>query len=92
MLYVDWEDRRGDERVWVGIADSIGATAVARYGAHNGWHARGDQDITVAIATDPSIAVYRHGGQPGTIWDMFGIKASESPTTSSSLASRTTTN
>ena len=26
---------------------------------------------------------YKHGGQPGTIWDMFGIKASESATTSS---------
>jgi flagellar hook capping protein FlgD len=92
MLYVDWEDRRGDERLWVGIADSIGATAPARWGAHNGWHARGDQDITVAIATDPSIAVVKNGGQPGTIWDMFGVKASESSTTSSSLGSRTTTN
>ncbi len=85
MLYLDIDDRRGNERVWVGIADSIGATAEARYGAHNGWHARGDQDITVAIATDPSIAVYKHGGQPGTIWDMYGVKASESSTTSSSL-------
>ena len=92
MLYIDWEDRRGDERVWVGIADSIGATMQARWGAHNGWHARGDQDITVAVATDPTIAVYKHGGQPGTIWDMYGVKASESSTTSPSLASRTTTN
>src|SRR6185503_2463553 len=65
MLYIDWEDRRGDERFWVGIADSIGATAPGRWGAHNGWHARGDQDITVAVGTDPSIAVYAHGGQPG---------------------------
>jgi hypothetical protein len=58
----------------VSVADSICATTPARYGAHNGWRARGDQDITVAIATDPSIAVYTHGGQPGTIWDMFGVK------------------
>jgi hypothetical protein len=85
MLYVDWCDRRGDERVWVSIADTIGATQAARRGAHNGWHARGDQDITVAVATDPSIARYDHGGQPGTIWDMYGVKASESSTTSSSL-------
>jgi hypothetical protein len=92
MLYVDWCDRRGDERFWVGIADTIGATSAPQYGGHNGWRARGDQDITVAIATDPSIAVYAHGGQPGTIWDMFGVKASESSTTSSSLASRTTVN
>src|SRR5262245_17443297 len=90
MLFLDWEDRRGDERFWVGFADSIGATAPGRFGAHNGWHARGDQDITVAIGTDPSIAVYAHGGQPGTIWDMYGVKASESSTTSSSFGSRTT--
>src|SRR5439155_1454234 len=83
----DWADRRGDERVWVGIADTIGATSGSyvagmpsgRWGAHNGWHARGDQDLSVlddgTIALDPSIAVYSHGGQPGTIWDMFGVKA-----------------
>jgi hypothetical protein len=88
MLFIDWEDRRGDERFWVGFADSIGATAPGRYGAHNGWHARGDQDITVNVGTDPTIAVYAHGGQPGTIWDMFGVKASESSTTSGSIGSR----
>jgi hypothetical protein len=97
MLFIDWEDRRGDERFWVGFADSIGASVgsyngsghpIGRWGAHNGWHARGDQDITVAIGTDPTIAVYAHGGQPGTIWDMYGIKASESSTTSGSIGSR----
>jgi flagellar hook capping protein FlgD len=85
MLYIDLADRRLDELIWVSIADSIGATAPARYGAHNGWHARGDQDITASVGTDPTIAVYRHGGQPGTIWDMYGVKASESSTTSSGL-------
>jgi len=40
---------------------------------------------------DPSIAVYSHGGQPGTIWDMFGVKAAESSTTSGSLGSRSAT-
>src|SRR5262249_30697817 len=30
MLYVDLNDRRGNERVWVSIADSIGATSAAR--------------------------------------------------------------
>jgi hypothetical protein len=93
MLYVDWEDRRGDERFWVGIADTIGATQASRYGAHNGWHARGDQDITVdintVIGTADDWGVYKHGGQPGSIWDMYGVKASESSTTSSSLGSRT---
>jgi len=88
-------DRRGDERFWVGIADSIGVTQASRWGAHNGWHARGDQDITqslqTVIGTPNDWGVYRHGGQPGTIWDMFGVKASESSTTSASLGSRTTT-
>ena len=92
MLYIDWCDRRGDERLWVGIADSMGATAAARYGAHNGWHARGDQDITVdintVIGTADDWGVYRHGGQAGTLWDMYGVKAAESATTSSSLGSR----
>jgi hypothetical protein len=88
MLYVDYADGRGDETVWVSVADSIGATAASRFGAHNGWHARGDQDITVAIATDPTIAVYTHGGQPGTIWDMFGSKAVESGTAAVSIGSR----
>jgi hypothetical protein len=116
MLYIDWEDRRGDERFWVGIADTIGATAGAyvacpgcvgadaafgrptgRWGAHNGWHASGTQAASdvlngSAVGQDPTIAVYRHGGQPGTIWDMFGVKASESSTTGVSFASRTTTN
>ncbi len=40
MLYVDLNDRRGDERAWVSIADSIGATASSRRGNHNGWKAQ----------------------------------------------------
>ena len=39
MLYVDWNDRRGNERVFVSVMDSLGGTAPAKYGAHNGWHA-----------------------------------------------------
>jgi len=116
MLYIDWEDRRGDETFWVGIADTIGATTGAyapcpgcvgadavygrptgRWGAHNGWHASGSQAASDVlnngpVGQDPTIAVYKHGGQPGTIWDMFGVKASESSSTGVSLASRTTTN
>ena len=38
MLVVDYNDRRGDEKVWVSAMDSIGATVAAKYGAHNGWH------------------------------------------------------
>jgi hypothetical protein len=80
MLYVDQVDRSGNERAWVSIADSIGLTATARRGAHNGWRARGDQALVdvwggpLDISHDPSIARYDHGGQPGTLWDMFGVR------------------
>ena len=96
MLYVDQNDRRGNERQWVGVADSIGATAANRRGAHNGWRANGGTTPyadanggAINISTNPSIAVYTHGGQPGTTWDMYGVKASESLTTSAgALGSR----
>jgi hypothetical protein len=102
MLVVDYNDRRGDERVWVGAADSIGATVAAKYGAHNGWHATAayiasDGSHNYASETDcgtnPAIAVWSHGGQPGTTWDLYNVKAAESSTTGGSqignrLASR----
>jgi hypothetical protein len=72
MLYVDWNDRRGNERVWVSVADSIGATAVAKRGAHNGWTAPSKEDIN-----DPAYWTFANG-QPGTTWDMYGVKAAES--------------
>jgi hypothetical protein len=73
MLYVDLNDRRGNERVWVSIADSIGATQSTKFGAHNGWHAPGKVSLN-----DPSGFVYNLNEQPGTTWDMYGVKASES--------------
>lgn len=76
MLYLDYNDRRGDERIWVSTADSIGATASNRRGAHNGW--AGPASVSV---NDPTYFVAAHGGQPGTTWDMYGVKASESLTT-----------
>ena len=84
MLVVDNDDRRGDERVWVSIADTLGATSAAKRGAHNGWFARGDQDVN-----DPAGFVARHGGQPGTSWDLYQAKASESLNSNSgSIGSR----
>ncbi len=77
-LYVDLNDRRGDERVFVSVADSIGATAATRRGAHNGW---GGVPAGVSLNT-PAYYVSSHGGQPGSTWDMYGVKASESLTTS----------
>jgi hypothetical protein len=76
MLFVDNNDRRGNERVWVSIADSIGATGSAKYGAHNGWHAPGGNPAAPGI-NDPAYFVNMNQ-QPGTTWDMYGIKASES--------------
>jgi len=73
MLYVDLNDRRGNERVWVSVADSIGATRSNKYGAHNGWHQIGKVSVN-----DASGFVYNLNQCPGTTWDMFGVKASES--------------
>jgi hypothetical protein len=75
MLVIDHDDRRGDERAWVGFADTLGATRPARYGAHNGWHANGGQDVNA-----PAARVSSHGGQPGTTWDLYNVKGAESPT------------
>jgi hypothetical protein len=81
MLYVDLNDRRGNEGRFVGVMDSVGATAAVKRGAHNGWTAPGTTDITVT-ANVPSVRVSNQNSQPGTTWDMYGVKASESLTTS----------
>ena len=89
MLVVDLQDGRGNERFWVGIADSIGATVAAKYGAHNGWHAQagylasdGSNNYTneTNCGTDPNIRVWPNGGQPGTTWDLYNAVSAESPT------------
>ena len=71
MLYVDWADALGEEAAWVGVADSIGATAASKRGAHNGWAAPGGADVN-----DPAYFVNKNA-QPGTTWDMYGVKASQ---------------
>jgi hypothetical protein len=91
MLVIDYNDRRGDERSWVGLADSIGATAINKYGAHNGWHcdanyiAPGDGSHNYSNETDcgtnANIAVWKNGGHPGTTWDLYDVKAAESSNT-----------
>src|SRR5207248_7767061 len=83
MLYIKLKDRRGNEGGFVATMDSIGATSPAKYGAHNGWHAAGTTDIVgIDVRTDMSVAVSNKNAQPGTTWDMYGVKASESLTTS----------
>jgi hypothetical protein len=85
MLYIDLNDRRGNEGRFVGAMDSVAATAAVKRGAHNGWSAPGDVDITTAggwhANTSPGVVANRNS-QPGTTWDMYGVKASESLTTS----------
>ncbi|MEO5988013.1 MAG: hypothetical protein ABIU54_10525, partial [Candidatus Eisenbacteria bacterium] len=82
MLYVDYNDRRGNERQFVSVMDSIGGTASTKFGAHNGWHAVGGADLGAGSGNDPAIAISNRNSQPGTTWDMYGVKASESLTTS----------
>jgi hypothetical protein len=103
MLYVDNNDRRGDERAWISVADSIGMIDAGRRGAHNGWKAGYfDQYVQVAdglfqpvnVALNNTIAVRDNKGQAGRVFDMYQVKASESLDTSaggfgSRLANRT---
>ena len=95
MLYIDLNDRRGNEGRFVSTMDSIGATAAAKRGSHNGWTAPGTTVITgLDVRTDPTVRVSNKNSQPGSTWDMYGVKASESITTSagapgSRLANRT---
>jgi hypothetical protein len=79
MLYVDLNDRRGNEGTFVGVMDSIGATATVKRGAHNGWSAPGTTNLFgLDVRTDMTVAVSNRNSQPGTTWDMYGVKASES--------------
>ena len=75
------------------VADTIGATAQQKWGAHNGWHAVGGADINDPAGNrtpDGRVGfTAEHGGSPGTTWDMYQVKASESLTTQAgSIGSR----
>ena len=96
MLVVDNNDRRGNERVWVGVSDTIGATPQRWWGAHNGWHAVGGGDLD-----DPADNRRGADGQPGFVaehlgqagsgsaWDMYQVKGAELVTTAAgSIGSR----
>jgi hypothetical protein len=87
MLYVDNNDRRGAERMWISVADSIGMIDAGRRGAHNGWKAGYfDQYVLVAnglfepvnVALNNNISVRDNKGQAGRVFDMYQVKASES--------------
>jgi len=81
MLLLDYDDRRGDERVWVSAMDSTNGTAAGKYGAHNGWHAVGNghslnKDVNTNLQAEAF--VYGKNAQPGSLWDMYQVRAVES--------------
>jgi FlgD Ig-like domain len=83
MLYIDWNDRRGDEMTVLSIMDSIGATAPGARGNNNGWVASGTSD-----PNNPANFVNKNAGA-GTNFDKYDVKASESLNTgSNSIGSR----
>ena len=83
MLYLDLADRRGNEGSFVGILDSVCATAAIKHGAHNGWFSSGLVNLNgLDVRTNMSVAVSNRNSQPGTTWDFYGVKASESLTAS----------
>jgi FlgD Ig-like domain len=84
VLLIDLNDRRGNEHVFIGIADSLGMNAASKRGGSNGWSAPGGADIN-----DHAYFVRRHVGQAGTTFDKYDVKASESSITrAGSLGSR----
>src|SRR5262249_29393858 len=90
MLVIDVSDRNGDEFFWKAAADSIGLTSLGKRGASDGDYAPGGTNNPGQF----NLAVVRrhHGGQPGTLWDLWNVKAGESQTTGSSwLSNRNTT-
>jgi hypothetical protein len=83
ILYVDLNDRRGNEGRFVSVMDSTCGSQAVKRGAHNGWTAPGTTNIDgLDVRTNMSVAVSNKNSQPGTTWDMYGVKASESLTTS----------
>lgn len=99
LLALDYNDRRGDERAFISLGDSIGMTAASHFGSHNGWYCQGGYIATDGThdytnenvggngqydATTPMgghISIWKHGGQPGTTFDMYQVKAAESANT-----------
>jgi hypothetical protein len=41
LLALDYNDRRGNERAFISLGDSIGMSSAVKYGAHNGWYCTG---------------------------------------------------
>ncbi len=71
LLMIDDDDRRGDERVYVGAADTMGYGK--NNGAKKGWRLSASAD-----PNDPANFVAANLGQAGLNFDLYEIKASES--------------
>ena len=76
MLYVDWNDRRGDEIIWTSVADSIGATAAGARGQNNGWAAPAGAGVNGEV-NNPAYFVNKNASA-GTSWDKYDVKGAES--------------
>jgi hypothetical protein len=79
MLYLDYDNRRGDELVWTSVMDSIGGTQANRWGSHNGWHSAGG--VSLNGLANPNLQaqafVYKNA-QPGALWDKYSVRGAES--------------
>jgi hypothetical protein len=79
VLVYDNNDRRGNERVWKGVADSIGMTSATDRGNADGYaNATGTGAAAVNAA---AFRVANKNKSFGTQYDMYQMKASESFTT-----------
>ena len=74
MLVIDNADRRGPERVWKAVADSIGLTSAGHRGRADGYGGA----PSGADLNDAAYFISGRNGQPGTLWDLYQKKASES--------------
>ncbi|HVP14054.1 MAG TPA: FlgD immunoglobulin-like domain containing protein, partial [Terriglobales bacterium] len=100
MLALDYNDRRGDERAFISLADSNGMIKGPKHGAHNGWYctgaylasdgthdytrenvgALGQYDAIGGMGAG-KITIWKHGGEPGSTFDFYQVKAAESSNT-----------
>jgi hypothetical protein len=88
MLVYDNNDRRGNERVWKGVADSIGMTSATDRGNADGYGGAPGTGATTVNA--PAYRIANRNKSFGTQYDMYQMKASESFTTGAgAIGSRT---
>ena len=96
MLVVNDQTANGyDWAAWSGVADTIGASSMWKWGAEVGWHAKGGgADINLAANNVDREGrqgfIAEHGGNPGTIWDGYQIIGAEDTRPAGSFGQRYT--